>query len=194
MTLLNRFALASLLLVLAGCTTPTVVDYLTLSTLPQAVVREDAAAISVGPVTLPDYLKRSGLARRDSSGALHYSATELWAEPLDRGIARTLIESLSDALGDTAVVAFPDLSAIAPRYRVTVSLRELSATPTVVELTAAWRIIPASTSAAEPLQSARFRGERSLTSTSGPAIADAFSELVGDLARDIARAIPVQPG
>ncbi len=194
MTPRHRTVLASLLLLITGCTTPTVVDYLTLSTLQQTVVREDAAAISVGPVTLPDYLKRNGLARRDSSGALHYSANELWAEPLDRGIQRTLIESLSDALGDTAVVEFPDLTAIAPRYRVTVSLRELSATPTAVELTAVWRILPASTSAAEPVQSARFRGERTLASPSGPAIAEAFSELVGDLARDIARAIPAQPG
>lgn len=186
----HRLAVASLLLALAGCTTPTVVDYLTLTTLPQASVREGAAPISLGPVTLPDYLKRNGLARRDSEGALHYSATELWAEPIDRGIQRTLIETLSDALGDTVVVAFPDLTSVQPGYRIAVTVRRLVATPDTVEISATWRILQTSAATAVPLQTGHFQDKRTPTSLSGPAIALAFSELVSALALEIADAVP----
>ncbi|MEQ8514732.1 MAG: PqiC family protein [Chromatocurvus sp.] len=194
MTPAHRLAAAGLLLALVACTTPTVVNYLTLTTTPQGVVRKDAAPIGIGPITLPDYLKRNGLARRDSEGALHYSTTELWAEPLDSGIQRTLIETLSDALGDTPVLAFPGLSSIKPQYQITVSVRRLTARPAAVEMSATWRIIPIAASTADPVRTGQFRGDRTLTSPSGTAIARALSELVNALALDVANAIPAQSG
>lgn len=181
-----------LAIALSGCTTPVSVDYLTLTGLSQSVVRNDAAPIRLGPVTLPDYLKRNGLATRDSHGALHYSATQLWAEPLDGAIQRTLIDVLSDALGDTPVLAFPGLSSIDTSYRVTVSVRRLRATASSVEMAATWRLLPSPPGEVEPAPTGSFRAERTLASPSGPAIARGFSELVHDLALEIARAIPAQ--
>lgn len=181
-----------LVVVLAGCTTPVSVDYLTLTGLSQSVVRNDAAPVRLGPVTLPDYLKRNGLATRDSEGALHYSATQLWAEPLDGAIQRRLVEVLSDALGNTPVLAFPGLSSIDTSYRVSVSVRRLQATTSSVEMAATWRILPAPPKEADSVPTGSFQGERKLVSASGPAVARGFSELVHALALEIARAIPAQ--
>ncbi|SRR6056297_986257 len=177
---------------LGGCATPVTVDYLTLTSPAQAAIRSDAPPISVGPVTLPDYLKRNGLARRDSDGALHYSMSELWAEPLDQGMQRTLIEILSDALEDTSVTDFPGPSALQAHYGVSISVRRLEATDGVARLSASWRILPTSSVSPRPTLTGRFSREKPLVSPSGPAVARAFSALVHALALDIAGAIPAR--
>lgn len=175
---------------LGGCATPASVDYLTLTSPAQAAIRSDAPPISVGPVTLPDYLKRSGLATRDSDGALHYSISELWAEPLDQGIQRTLIEILSDALEGTRVTGFPGPSAVQAHYGISISVRRLEATDTIATLAASWRILPTSSVPPTPILTGRFSREEALVSASGPAVARAFSALVHALALDIAGTIP----
>lgn len=175
-----------------GCATPVAVDYLTLSSPPQAAIRSAVSPVSLGPITLPDYLKRNGLARRDSDGALHYSASELWAEPLDQGIQRTLVEMLSDALDGTRVTNFPGPSALQAHYGVSVSVRRLEATDSVVAMAATWRILPTSSVAPSPTLRGQFSREETLASPSGPAVARAFSELLHALALEIAAAIPTQ--
>lgn len=181
-----------LAMILGGCATPAAVDYLTLTSPAQAAIRSDAPPVSVGPVALPDYLKRSGLARRDSEGALHYSLSELWAEPLDRGIQRTLIEILSDALEGTGITSFPGPSASQAHYGISISVRRLEATDAVATLSASWRLLPASSVPPRPTLTGRFSREEALVSPSGPAVARAFSALVHALALDIAGAIPAQ--
>ena len=179
-----------LALALAGCVTSEPVSYLTLEAPDQDITRRDAATVSLGPIALPDYLKRSSLARRDAAGALHYSMTELWAEPLDGAIQRTLVATLSDALGDTPVLVFPGLSATRARYGIRVSLRRLEVTDSRVAMQASWHILAAPSSAAEQVNAGRFNAQRSLASPSGPAVARAISELVRDLGLEIAAALP----
>lgn len=179
---------------LQGCVTHTPADYLTLRSPAQAVVRDDAAAISVGPVRLPDYLKRNSLARQDDKGHLHFSETEIWAEPLDRGLQRTLVEVLSDALGDTPVAWFPGQPMVRTDYGVSVSVRLFEVTDSRVTLTATWRMLPTRADAPGATISGRFRRERALQQpSSGPEIAEALSELVQALALDIANAVPSRP-
>lgn len=194
MTVRGRFlACCSLLaLLLAGCATPAPVDYLILETPAQALIRRDAAMVSVGPIDLPDYLKRSGLARRDADGALHYSAMELWAEPLDRGLQRVLVHTLSDALGDTPVSVFPGMASTGARYRVSVSLRRLDVTDTGVVMEASWQFLATPTPAAQRVSAGRFSEDRDLASTDGPAVARAVSSLVQALGREIAIALPAR--
>lgn len=177
---------------LGGCATPVAVDYLTLTSPAQAAIRSDAPPVSIGPVTLPDYLKRNGLARRDNDGALHYSMSELWAEPLDQGMKRTLIEVLSDALEDTGVTDFPGPSAVQAHYGVSISVRRLEATAAVATLSASWRILPTSSVSPGTKLTGRFSREETLVSPSGPAVARAFSALVHALALDIAGTIPAR--
>ncbi|TCO75943.1 PqiC family protein [Chromatocurvus halotolerans] len=181
-----------LAMTLGGCATPAAVDYLTLTSPAQAAIRSDAPPVSVGPVTLPEYLKRSALARRDSEGALHYSVSELWAEPLDQGIQRTLIEILSDALEGAGITNFPGPSASRADYGVSISVRRLEATDAIARLSASWRILPTSSVSPGPTLTGRFSREEALVSPSGPAVARAFSALVRALALDIAGAIPAQ--
>lgn len=178
------------LTLLGGCATHEAVDYLTLTSPAQATVRSVASPLSVGPVTLPDYLKRNGLARRDSEGALRYSMSELWAEPLDQGIQRTLMEILSDALDGTPVTTFPGPSALQAHYGISISVRRLEATNAVAKMAATWRILPTSSVAPTATRRGRFSREAALASPSGPAVALAFSELLHALALEIAAEIP----
>lgn len=179
-------------LALGGCATPSSVDFLTLTSPPQAAIRNNAVAISVGPVTLPEYLKRNGLGRRDANGALHYSVTELWAEPLDQGIQRALVDSLSDALDGTAVTIFPEPAALRAHYAVSVSIRQLEATDALAAMAATWQLRPTLSHSLMPTFSGRFNRENALGSPSGPAVARAFSELLHALALEIANAVPAQ--
>lgn len=188
----HRATACLLVLALTGCAAPASVSYLTLTTPPQDAIREDAASVTVGPVSLPDYLKRSGLARRDALGALHYSATQLWAEPLDQGIQRTLIETLSDALGDTPVLAFPGLSTREAGHHISVAVRRLEATDTEVVMQASWQILATPAPASVPVRTGSFSRDQALASAGGPAIARAISDLVQALALEIAEAIPAR--
>lgn len=173
-----------------GCATHEAVDYLTLASPTQAAVRSDAPPLSLGPVTLPDYLKRNGLARRDSNGALRYSMSELWAEPLDQGIQRTLIEILTDALDGTPITSFPGPSALPAHYGISISVRRLEATDSVAKMAVTWRILPTSSAASTAVRRGRFSREATLASASGPAVARALSDLLHALALEIAAEIP----
>ena len=188
----RRPSIGALMLSLVGCASPSAVDYLTLASPAQETLRRNAAPVSLGPVTLPDYLKRSGLARRDSDGALHYSTRELWAEPLDRGIQRTLMEGISDALGNAPLVAFPGPSSIDPDYRIAVSVRRFSATSSSVAISATWQLFQMTGEPQGAVKQGRFNEEKTLASPTGPDTARALSELLGALARKIADAVPAQ--
>ena len=179
-----------LALAVVGCVTPAQVGYLTLEAPASDVMRRDVAAVSVGPIALPDFLKRSGLARRDAAGALHYSTTTLWAEPLDRGIQRTLVDTLSYALGDTPVLVFPHTSSTAAHHSVRVDLRQLEVTDTRIAMHASWSILALPAPTGERVSTGTFRDERSVASPDGPAIARGISGLVQALGLDIAAALP----
>jgi len=62
--------------------------------------------LGIGPVTLPEYLQRPQVATLSQQGNLIYDSTQVWAEPLNTGIAITLGLHLSTANAVRANVFF----------------------------------------------------------------------------------------
>lgn len=71
------------------------------------VVPTPAASVGLLPVSIPDYLDRPSLVTRRSNDELQLAGQDLWAEPLDRGIARVLVLNLTRLRTDRVFERFP---------------------------------------------------------------------------------------
>jgi len=98
-------------------------------------------AVGVGPVHVPEYLQRPGVATRVGPTRIEYSATDRWAEPLNDCIPRVLAQDLSRSLGTDRVILFPWNRALHVDYQVEVSIDrfDLDSNDTA-ELSARWFI------------------------------------------------------
>lgn len=78
-------------------------------------------AVAVARPTLPPYLERSELVTRTGTGTLEILEKELWAEPLDQGIARVVADNLRRLTGSTNVQ--PSANFITQDYSKLVEIR-----------------------------------------------------------------------
>lgn len=101
----------SILLALVGCSpTSAPVSYYSLSSAEppvQAGGKHTQLAVQVGPVTLPDVLKKSQLVFGSSGGSFQLSDQHRWSGELDRDIARAIGEQLAIRLGTEQIALFP---------------------------------------------------------------------------------------
>lgn len=82
----------------------------------------DTLAVSVGPVTVPDILKRPQIATGGTDGLYRLAEFHRWSGELDRDFARALAEQLSASLGTEQVATFPWDQNFAPTCRVLVDV------------------------------------------------------------------------
>ena len=106
------FALSLLTLVLTvGCSgTPPTRNYVLDSVAVEPLEKRGAAepvAVSVGPVSIPGYLDRPQMVTRQSENQLQIASADRWAESLQAGVSRVLMENLSILLGDGNVNILP---------------------------------------------------------------------------------------
>ena len=103
--------LGSMLLALLGCspTSPPVSYYSLAGVEPPAQVggKPSRLAVQVGPVTLPDVLKKSQLVFSSSGGSFQLSDQHRWSGELDRDIARAIGEQLAVRMGTEQIALFP---------------------------------------------------------------------------------------
>jgi uncharacterized lipoprotein YmbA len=170
-----------------GCATPVSATYLLLDLPRSPLPSGQEPALSVGPVLIPDYLKRNSLAVRLDDNTLSYRGSERWAEPLDLGIQRLLSAALGQALDTARVTTFPSPLATDAQLRVALNVFHLEAQGEEVILAAEWLIFRAGSS--EPLRSGSIDRQRPLADSSGPSIAAAMSALLQDVAADVAGAL-----
>jgi uncharacterized lipoprotein YmbA len=76
-------------------------------TAPAAANGTSDLVIGIGPIGLPDYLRRPEVVTRTSPTTVEISDVDRWAEPLDSAFARVLSEDLSRLLGTQQMVAYP---------------------------------------------------------------------------------------
>ena len=79
-------------------------------------------AVGLGPVHLPEYLQRAGLATRMEPTRVEYSIVDRWAEPLNDSFPRVLSQDLAHALGTDRVVLFPWNRSLYVSYQVEVTV------------------------------------------------------------------------
>jgi hypothetical protein len=148
-------------------------------------------------VSLPDYLERPQLITWVASGELRLDEYLRWAEPLDAGLHRTLAANLESLLPETRVVRAPWPSTARLGVRVRVELQRFGPQASgEAVLEGRFAVLPRE--GERPLLARPVSLKRGPLA-SGPSGADAgagveaMSELVADLAREVAAALRSLP-
>jgi uncharacterized lipoprotein YmbA len=171
---------------------------------PPATIPALASADLVGllPVTVPGYLDRPQIVTWAAPGELRVDEFRRWAEPLDAGVSRTLAENLDALLPEHRLVRWPWPASAPLRWRVRVELQEFGPrTGGELRLEGAFLVLPARGErplGGRPVDLRRRPSPSGGESTDPSASVEAMSELLLDLAREIAAAIeglpPMEPG
>jgi uncharacterized lipoprotein YmbA len=79
-------------------------------------------SICVGPVLLAEYLDRKQICTREQGPEVTYAEYHRWAEPLNTGVVRVLVENLSQLLNTARIDVFPWKSPAPADYQVRIML------------------------------------------------------------------------
>lgn len=127
---LSCLLLASLLL--AGCLGRSApqVAYFSLMTMEQLgdtqrITALPEVSLGVGPMTIPESLKRSQVATRSQGNLYRFDEFNRWAGMLEKDIATVMGDNLAQLLGIDKVAQFPWLNHFTPTYRITVDIQQL---------------------------------------------------------------------
>ena len=86
---------------------------------------EQAAAelpvLAVGPVDLPDYLRRPQIVTREGENRVQVAEFDRWAAPLNEQVERVLAENLAARIQHMVVVNYRE-QRFRPQYRLTMSI------------------------------------------------------------------------
>ena len=135
------------LLLLAGCggTQPTMHYYkLAPTALPVTSGAESLSnlAIEVGPVTIPEMLKRQEIVIRGEGNQYRLTELHRWAGLLEKDLTAVIIENLGKQLGTEKVASYPSAIYFEPDYRIIIEILSLTGKPgELVTLRAGWTII-----------------------------------------------------
>ena len=167
---------------------------------PPAAPQAAPALVGLLPVALPGYLERPQLITWVAPGELRVDEYLRWAEPLDAGFQRTLAANLQALLPDARVIRspWPSKARLGARVRVELQRFGPEASGDVV-LEGRFAVLPAEGErplVARPVTLKRGPLASGPAGVDAAAGVDAMSELVGDLARDVAaalRSLPPEP-
>ncbi|MEJ2471999.1 MAG: PqiC family protein [Desulfuromonadales bacterium] len=127
--ILNRyFVVFALLAVLAGCfaKAPAIRYYnlgsLATQTDPTITLDKSDISVGVGPVTLPEYLKRARIATRVAAHQYRFDPNHRWAGLLEEDLVRVISTNLGVLLGTDRVAIFPWGSYFRPDCRIVISI------------------------------------------------------------------------
>lgn len=104
--------------------------------------RLEGLVLSVGPVHVPDVLKRSQIATGGGEERYRLSDYHRWAGEVDREFARALAEQLAGKLGTEQVYLFPGDQYLNPNWQVSIDVLEMNgALAKEARLTVRWTLI-----------------------------------------------------
>jgi len=192
------FLLLSVLLI-SGClgrSSPEVTYYsfLTMEQLgeTQAIASLSEVKLGVGPVTIPDSLKRSQVASRSHGNQYAFDEFNRWAGILEKDLTSVLGDNLGVLLGVEKVGFFPWMHHFKPTYRIEVVIVRLDgALDGEAVLSARWAV--SDTDGNEFLAGGKSDYRQSLDDASYAALIKAESQLIASLSREIAEIIAALP-
>jgi hypothetical protein len=119
-----------LLMPLFGCggKAATVTYYSLQAATPQYDRRSEqpaAVSVGVGPVRLPQLLKRPQLVTRDDAYRVVHAEADRWSGDLQEEIVYLLADNLARQLGSEQIVIFPWPSRLAPDWQLRVDIQRL---------------------------------------------------------------------
>jgi len=91
------FVIVAAALLAAGCqTSQRQTQYYQLANTPQTMsVSRDASRLIIEPVILVDFLKRPNILLKQANNTLYVTNYHVWAEPLDKAIARAMVNIIN---------------------------------------------------------------------------------------------------
>ncbi len=99
-------------------------------------------AVGVGPITIPESLKRQEIVIRGEGNQYRMADLHRWAGLLEKNITRVIVENMGNLLGTEQVISFPWGSYFKPDYQVIIDVSSLTGKPGgQVRLRAGWTII-----------------------------------------------------
>ena len=100
-------------------------------------------SIAIGPIVTPTYLQRAGIVRRSSDNRIEASTVSTWAEPLEAGIARLLVEAVAVETGVNRIARMPWPFPGAPDLRIAVEIIqfEYDTASDSIRLIARWTLL-----------------------------------------------------
>jgi hypothetical protein len=191
--------LAAALVGCLGRTPPTTLYLLAaLDSEPERAAGGIDAVVGVGPVTLPEYLRRSEIVTRtgcqgseEFCAELQLAELDRWAEPLEEAITRVLAEDLSILLATENVVRYPWRSTPPVTLQVTVDLVRFDVDAAGrTELIARWSVVDPETEAV--LHLARSTHGEPAAAGYGAKVS-ALSRALAELAREMAGVLEALP-
>ncbi len=144
--------------------------------------------IGVGPVNIPEYLKRSEIVTRDGRNKLLLADFDLWAEPLEENVSRVLAKNLSILLPSNRIAVFPWRGMPSIQYQIKLDLIRFDGEQNGhAFLDARWMILSGKEKEILLVRRSAFR--EPIVSKTYEAIVGAQSRLIEKLSRDIAAAL-----
>jgi uncharacterized lipoprotein YmbA len=156
---------------------------------PAASANLSSACVGLGPVTLPEYLKRPQIVSRVEGTRIVLSGTERWAEPLDQALLRVLAIDLARTMGAGRVVNYPWYECDAPGLQVEIAFSRCERDETGKVVIAARWSLSGIEGAGTPIER-ESRIEQQATGHDGASTALALSRGLAELCREIAGAVP----
>jgi len=141
--------------------------------------------LGIGPITIPDSLKRSQIATRQHGNQYGFDEFNRWAGVLEKDLSSVLGDNLGQLLGVEKVGYFPWMHHFKPTYRVVVDVVRLDgALDGEAVLSARWAV--ADTDGKEFLAGGKSDYRQPLEEQSFAALIKAESQLVAELSKEIA--------
>lgn len=162
-------------------------DYYMLSANARGSMGSEGPSIGVGPVSVPEYLKRREMVLNRSANRLHLADFDRWAEPLDAGVLRVTALNLSLLLKTQQVQTFPWRRSNLPDFGISIAVVQFSMQGRQALLVAEWTVTEPATGTAVMQHISRL--ENSATGGDPEDVAAAYSDLLKDLSKEIATAI-----
>ena len=180
--------LTLLALMLASCGTSPPVHYYSLEPTLEFSANDgpDAVIVGMGPLRLPDYLKRTRMVTRGSGSEVKVHEQARWAEPVNDAIHRVLAANVDSRLNDTILVAYPYLETVKVEYAVVGQVERFDADEQgQVVLDVQWAVLDTKRDALISPQRARYQSRASRHDDPN-AIAGAMNEALSQFSEDIA--------
>lgn len=184
-------------LLLAGCINRSApkVTYYSLLTMEQLGETESLAALpevrlGIGPISIPDSLKRSQIATRQQDNQYEFTEFHRWAGVLEKDITSVMGDNFGQLLGIEKIGFFPWLHHFKPTYRLTIDvIRFDGSLEDEAVLSARWAIADAD--GKDFLAGKKSDYRQPLADTSYAALIKAESQLLAALSKEIAAEIVV---
>ena len=183
--LLRRLLLLCAVGLMAGCVSSPTVRFYRLDPVELSYQSDTGAGaiLALGPLSLPDYLQRPQLVRRDRGAEMLVDEFNRWAEPLDEQVSRIIAANV-DGLADDVVVVLSTRRTVTPDYRMFATVLRFDAdTDGLVELVIQWGITAAEGATVVSPRTSRYQ-TRTAADDAG-AMASAMSELLAQFSRDV---------